>query len=1296
MRGFRVEIGEIEAALREHPDLQAAAVADRADPGTGSRRLIAWLVARPGAAVSPAEVREFLQGKIPAYMVPAAFVPLAALPLTPSGKVDRQALPEPAAEETAAGFSGIAGTGEAPRGPLEELLAGIWTDLLGKARIFREASFFELGGHSLLATRAMSRVREALGVELPLRRLFEEPTSPASPPRWRKRGARRPAAGAAAPAGPSAGSVASASCRSPSPRSGSGSWSSWSRGGLLRHAGGGPPARPARPSRPRSEPRRHRRPARGPPHDLHGARGPPRAGDLPGAAADPRPPTRNRPLGSPAPARDGESLRLASDSARRPFDLAAGPLFRAALLRLGEEENAVLCSLHHIVSDGWSVGIFVRELAALYGALAAGRPPALPPLPVQYADFAVWQRGWLAGEVLAAEIAWWRERLAGAPPALELPTDRPRPAVQRFRGAQLPFRWPADLSAGLVRLGHRRGVTPFMLLLAGFATLLHRWSGQEDLVVGSPVANRTRREVEGLIGFFVNTLALRAELVWRPRVRGSPGPSAGDHPRRLRPPGSAVRKARRGAPARAQSRPRAALPGPPRAAERRRWGSSPSSGLTLSPVETATGTAKFDLTLSTTAPEAGSPEAGSSTATSSTRPRWRVWPTTWSGSSPGPSPTPRPGSRTCRSSPRPSASSSPSGTRPQRTFPQRDPPRPPRRAGGADARGDRRRLRGRVALLRRAAARAGRLAGELRRLGVGPEVRVGICAERSLALLVGLTAILTAGGAYVPLDPSYPAERLAFLLKDSGVPVLLTGGLTGGLTGDGLAASLPGLPSQGTKILALDAPYPAAPALPAPEIDPDHLAYVLYTSGSTGRPKGAMNTHRGIVNRLLWMQERYRLGPRDRVLQKTPISFDVSVWELFWPLLTGACLVVAQPGGHRDPAYLVETIRRREITFLHFVPALLAAFLEAPGVERCVSLRQVVASGEELPADLERRFFSRLGTQLENLYGPTEAAVDVTFWPCDPDGAAGRVPIGRPVANTALHLLGRDLRPVPPGAAGELCIGGVQVARGYLGRPDLTAERFVPDPFATAADADAGGRLYRTGDLVRHRPSGELDFLGRIDHQVKIRGFRVELGEIEAALAAHPAVERSVVVVREDRPGDRRLVAYAAVAPGKEGDALAGELRASLEARLPGPMIPAAFVLLPALPLTPNGKVDRRALPAPEWRAGADSVAPRTPLEEVLAGIWCEVLGVERVSVRDDFFRLGGHSLLATQLIARVRQMFQVELPLRRLFETPTVEALALAVEAAETRPGQSRKIARVLLKAKELRQRGPRGSQVS
>jgi amino acid adenylation domain-containing protein len=1297
VRGFRVEIGEIEAALREHPDLQAAAVADRADPGTGSRRLIAWLVARPDTAVSPAEVREFLQGKIPAYMVPAAFVPLAALPLTPSGKVDRQALPEPAAEETAVGAAGFAGSagiaGEAPRGPLEELLAGIWTDLLGKTGIFREASFFELGGHSLLATRAVSRVREALGVELPLRRLFEEPTlagfaaaveearargdRPSAPPlRPAERGERGerelPLSFAQErlwfleqlePEGASYAMPAAVRLRGrldlPALEA--------SLGAIVGRHEALRTTFTAREGRPRQviSPELPRTPVLLPEIDLSAL---------------------------PAAVRDGESRRLASDSARRPFDLAAGPLFRAALLRLGEEENAVLGSMHHIVSDGWSVGIFVRELAALYGALAAGRPPVLPPLPVQYADFAVWQRDWLAGEVLAAEIAWWRERLAGAPPALELPTDRPRPAVQRFRGAQLPFRWPADLSAGLVRLGYRRGVTPFMLLLAGFATLLHRWSGQEDLVVGSPVANRTRSEVEGLIGFFVNTLALRAEL------SGDPG--FGELLGRLRETTLAA-YAHQDLPFEKlveALQPERSLARTPLfqvllVLQNAGGGELSLPGLTLSPVETATGTAKFDLTLSATASEAGfaggwefdrdlfdpatvarladhlerllagavaDPEARLADLpllSEAERQQLAEWNAT-------------------------------AADFPERTLPALLAEQAARTPEA-------------IALVfadeslsyAELAARAGRLAGELRRLGVGPEVRVGICAERSLALLVGLTAILAAGGAYVPLDPSYPAERLAFMLKDSGVPVLLTGGLTGGSNGGGLAASVP---SHEAKVLSLDAPLPAAtaPAPPAPEIDPDHLAYVLYTSGSTGRPKGAMNTHRGIVNRLLWMQERYRLGPQDRVLQKTPISFDVSVWELFWPLLTGACLVVARPGGHRDPAYLVETIRRREITFLHFVPALLAAFLEAPGVERCVSLRQVVASGEELPADLERRFFSRLGTRLENLYGPTEAAVDVTFWPCDPAGTADRVPIGRPVANTALHLLGRDLQPVPPGAVGELCIGGVQVARGYLGRPDLTAERFVPDPFAAA-----GGRLYRTGDLVRHRPSGELDFLGRIDHQVKIRGFRVELGEIEAALAAHPAVERSVVVVREDRPGDRRLVAYAVVAavvPGAGGDGLAGELRASLEVRLPGHMIPSAFVLLPALPLTPNGKVDRRALPAPEWRAGADAVAPRTPLEEVLAGIWCEVLGVERVSVRDDFFRLGGHSLLATQLIARMRQMFQVELPLRRLFETPTIEALALAVEAAEARPGQSRKIARVLLKAKELRERGPRGSLVS
>ncbi|HEX6038128.1 amino acid adenylation domain-containing protein, partial [Longimicrobium sp.] len=551
-------------------------------------------------------------------------------------------------------------------------------------------------------------------------------------------------------------------------------------------------------------------------------------------------------------------------------------------------------------------------------------------------------------------------------------------------------------------------------------------------------------------------------------------------------------------------------------------------------------------------------------------------------------------------------------------------------------------------------ARANRLANRLRALGVGPEARVGVCLERSVEMVVSLLAVLKAGGAYVPVDPSYPADRIAYMLEDSAVRVLLT---ESRLVAD--------LPSHGAQVVAVDADASLAdePAqAPSVDVSIDALAYAIYTSGSTGRPKGALNAHRGVVNRLLWMQAEYGLTADDVVLQKTPFSFDVSVWEFFWPLMTGATLVVARPEGHKDPAYLAEAIRRHGVTTLHFVPSMLRAFVDHADAGACASVRRVMASGEALPADLVGRFYAALpGARLHNLYGPTEAAVDVTYWPCTPADADRGVPIGRPVANTRVYVLDRDGQPVPAGVPGELHIGGVQVGRGYLGRPALTAEKFVPDPFVSAP----GARLYRTGDLARWRADGVVEYLGRLDHQVKIRGFRIELGEIEAVLAAHPALREAAVLAREDTPGDVRLVAYTVAT----GDAPAPEaLRAYLRERLPEHMVPSAFVALPALPLSPNGKLDRRALPAPERgaRGTAAYVAPRSDVEATLAAIWSAVLGVERVGVHDHFFDLGGYSLLAVQVASRVQQAFGVSLPLHTLFQATTIEALSVRIAQAQ------------------------------
>ncbi len=536
------------------------------------------------------------------------------------------------------------------------------------------------------------------------------------------------------------------------------------------------------------------------------------------------------------------------------------------------------------------------------------------------------------------------------------------------------------------------------------------------------------------------------------------------------------------------------------------------------------------------------------------------------------------------------------------------------------------------------------LARSLQALGVGSDVLVGVCMERSLEMVVAIYAVAKAGGAYVPLDPDLPADRLCFMAADSGVAVVLTQ--------EHLRTKLPQCRAT---VISLDRERESIGQTCAEKIScpasPDDLAYVLYTSGSTGTPKGVMNTHRGICNRLLWMQDAYPLTEQDRVLQKTPFSFDVSVWEFFWPLSAGACLILATPGGHKDSRYLVDLIREQKITTLHFVPSMLDVFLNED-TSSCSSLKRVFCSGEVLPYALQERFFAKLSSELHNLYGPTEAAVDVTFWKCSPQSGQRSVPIGRPVANTTIYILDTDLQPVPVGEAGELCIGGVQVARGYLNRPALTAEKFIPDPFSQVP----GARLYRSGDLARYLPGGIIEYLGRTDHQVKIRGFRVELGEIEAVLGCHESVRQAVLTVREDIPGDKQLAAYILC---KEGRTISGgQLRQYLRERLPEHMIPSVFTPIRTVPLSPNGKIDRKGLPAP-MEDGSVALGPDTALERTIAGSWETTLLRDRISMTDNFFDLGGNSLRMIQVRSRLQEALKREISMLELFRYPTIRSLA-------------------------------------
>ncbi|MBN8472056.1 amino acid adenylation domain-containing protein [Corallococcus exiguus] len=938
------------------------------------------------------------------------------------------------------------------------------------------------------------------------------------------------------------------------------------------------------------------------------------------------------------------------------FDLSRGPLFRALLLLLAPEDHVVVVVMHHIVSDGWSVGVLVRELGALYTAYAQGNESPLPELPVQYADYALWQRDWLRGEALERQVTYWKQRLAGAPAALELPLDHPRPPVQSFRGASVSFTLPRALTGQLQTLARAEGATLFMVLLAGFQHLLSRWSGQEDIVLGTPVAGRTDRRTEGLIGFFVNMLVLRTDVSGNPTLRQlltrARETALQAYAHQDLPFEKLVE----------QLNPVRDLSRPPLFQVQFALQNYPEEGLRLPGLQlgrleggaVASRASKLDLSLFLME-SAGVLDAvieyASDLFEAGTIDQFAGHYRALLEAAAAEPDRPLADIKLMSEAQRRRILSDWNAT--ARDFPR----------GGTLAQlfeDQVRRTPERVALVfenshltyAQLDARANQLARVLRAHGVGPDSRVALCVERGIGMVVGLLGILKAGGAYVPLDPGYPAERLAFMLADCGARLVLT-----------QASLRDALPGTAIPTLLLDADGPRIEEEPATPIasgaDPLHLAYVIYTSGSTGRPKGVGIPHAGIVNRLQWMQEAYGLGADDRVLQKTPFSFDVSVWEFFWPLLYGARLVMARPGGHQDAAYLREVIASEAITTLHFVPPMLEVFLGQVHAAPCASLRRVVCSGQALPRELQERFFRLLpGVELHNLYGPTEASVDVTSWACRPGAPRARVPIGWPIANTQLHVLDRHLNPVPPGVAGELHIAGIGLARGYVNRPELTSERFIPNPFGAP-----GSRMYRTGDLARYLSDGTIDYLGRIDHQVKVRGFRIELGEIEAALATWPGVRDAVVLAREDTPGDPRLVAYVLAQPGARP--APAELRDALARRLPEYMVPAHYMLLEALPLSPNGKVDRKALPAPDTSAVSRSAyeAPRGGVEEKIAAVWARLLGMERIGREDNFFALGGHSLLAVRMIDALRGD-GLAVDVHGIFDSATLAQLAARASA--------------------------------
>jgi amino acid adenylation domain-containing protein len=1284
VRGYRIELGEIEVALARHPGVREAVVLARAagagatgagasGPAAADLMLVAYVVPAGGKRAAPAagELRDHLRRALPEYMLPAAFVFLPALPVTANGKLDRAALPAPLPET---GAPGAGGSPAAPRNAVEHGLAELWSEVLGVSRFGIHDNFFALGGHSLLATQVVARVRQSFGVELPLRTLFQRPT------------VAELAAAVAELAGGQASPIRRIERGGELPLS-----SSQLRQWFLVELEPGTPAynlplalrldgplAPAALAGALAEIVRRHESLR---TTFAAVEGRPVA-VIAAALALPLPLID---LGAlPAAARRAESVRLGRAEGERVFDLGRGPLLAAALLRLAAGEHLLLLTIHHIVFDGWSLAVFTRELAALYLACRDGRPSPLPPLAVQYVDYAAWQRQWLQGEEARLQLEYWRARLAGAAQMLHLPADRPRPAVQSYRGGAEPVRLPAPLVRSLRELGRAQGTTLFMTLLAGFYALLGRYTRQADLNVGTYVANRRWQDVEPLLGFFVNTLVLRTELHGEPsfgellgRVRET---TLGAFEHQDLPFEKLLEELET-----ERDLSRTPLFQAMLGLQNFAAGTVEQPGLAIAPVElheevranydlalwlwedgdALSGTVHFSVDLfaratirrlaghlsGLLAALAAEPERRLAEASWLTPAERHQAAIEWSAAGAGAL----------------AANGAPLAVLQLIWSRAESAPAAP-----AVIQGDEVLTYGELASRARAVAR------RLRRLGVGPESVVALCCPRRPQMVAALLGILEAGAAYLPLDPALPAERLAFLLADARPAALLAPRQLVAVAG------LTGVPVVRLEEAAAAAAAPTGRRGMAGGPDPHQLAYVLYTSGSTGRPKGVQVEHGALAGFTLAALAAYGLRPEDRVLQFASLAFDTSVEEIFPCLAAGAALVLRDDEMMASPTRFLAACGELGITVLDLPTAYwhtLAAELPRERLVCPPSLRLVILGGERALPERVQAWLAATGPSpcLVNTYGPTEATVVATACrlapppgesAARPSAAGARValpaataaaaPIGRPWGDARIWLLDAALQPVPVGVAGELHIAGGGLARGYLGRPDLTAERFVPAPFGAAP----GTRLYRTGDLARYRADGCLEFLGRVDDQVKIRGFRVEPGEVAALLATHPAVREAAVVAGEDEHGGHRLLAY--VAPAAAGpETAAGELRDFLKARLPAYMVPSDFVTLAALPLTPTGKLDRAALPAPaaESPEAGGYAPPETGVEQVLVEVWQEVLRRERIGINDNLFDLGGHSLLLPRLMARIAEALQLALPLRVLFEAPTVAQLAVVVE---------------------------------
>ncbi|BAQ82138.1 peptide synthase [Pseudomonas sp. St29] len=1242
VRGHNLYPQDIEKTIEREVEVvrkgrvAAFAVSDQGQEGIG----IAAEISRSVQKILPPEalIKAIRQAVAEACQEAPSVVVLlnpGALPKTSSGKLQRSACRTRLADGSLDHYAlfpqaeaAPAGVQDASDDALQNLIGRIWQEHLQCAAVAADDHFFLLGGNSIAATQVTARLREELGLELSLRLLFEAPTLGA----FTAAVARQQQDG-----GVAQGSIQALSRQQPLPQSLAQNrlWITWQLdphssaynipGGLRLRGELDEDA--LRASFQHLLQRHEALRTRFFERDGQALQQVDAAGEFNLQVID----ISDLPVAE----REARAQQIREDEARTQFDLEKGPLYWATLIRLDDEEHQLLLTLHHIIADGWSLTVLIDEFSRLYAAAAQGQRLELAPLALQYADYGSWQRQWLAQGEGQRQLDYWKQQLADEAPVLSLATDHPRSAQVRHSAARHSQRLGVNLSETVRQTAQAWQVTPFMLLLATFQTLLHRYSGQTEIRIGVPNANRPRLETQGLLGFFINTQVLRgqlearqtfAELLQQTRRTVLEAQAHQDLPfeQLLEAFPDAREQGLFQVMFNHQQRDLSALRRlPGLLAEELPWHSREAKfDLQLHSEEDRNGRLSLAFDYADELFDAATIErlAGhfiSLLEQACQQPDRALGDLPLLGKVEA--------AQLQQWSMAPCA-------RAERWLPERLQEQlqqtPERTALVWDG--------GQLSFAE-LHAQANRLAHYLRDKGVGPDVCVAIAAERSPQLLIGLLAIIKAGGAYVPLDPDYPAERLAYMLEDSGVQLLLT--QTQLL---GQMPEAPGVSAIAMDGLKLDSWPSHAPGL---HLDGDHLAYVIYTSGSTGQPKGVGNTHRALMERLQWMQDSYQLQADDVLMQKAPISFDVSVWECFWPLITGCRLLLAAPGEHRDPHRIAQLVQEYGVTTLHFVPPLLQLFVDEPLSAECHSLRRVFSGGEALSAELRNRLLQQLpNAQLHNRYGPTETAINVTHWQCSVEDGE-RSPIGRPLGNVLCRVLDAELNLLPAGVPGELCISGQGLARGYLGRPALTAERFVVDPLS-----EEGARLYRTGDRVRWCADGALEYLGRLDQQVKLRGFRVEPQEIEARLLAQDGVAQAAVLVRDSVAGPQLIGYYTAPACDEDETEQRARLTTALAAELPEYMVPAQLLRLEAMPLSPSGKLDRRALPEPQWQV-REHVEPNTDLERQIAAIWRDVLGQPRIGLKDDFFALGGHSLLATQIISRTRQACDVELPLRVLFE---------------------------------------------